>query len=115
MENSDELLIISDGFLGDSRSFLGDPAGVFIVENCDELLITLDEACPVDCFSPGFSVAVSDFVAFTAFESFVACGPGIVSCTLAENLSGEAIATGFLVDTGAATAAGGDLFSCAPA
>ena len=30
------------GFLGDSRSFLGDPVGVFTVENSDELLISLD-------------------------------------------------------------------------
>ena len=72
VENSDELLIILDVFLGDSRSFLGDPVGVFTVENSDELVITLDEASPVDFFAPGFSVAVTDFIAVTAFGSFVA-------------------------------------------
>jgi len=72
VENSDELLIISDGFLGDSRSFIGNPVGVFTVESSDEVVITLDEACPVDCFAPGFSVAVSGFIAVTAFGSFVA-------------------------------------------
>jgi len=72
MENSDELLIISDGFLGDPRSFSGDSVGVFTVESSDELVISLDEACPVDFFAPGFSVPVSDFIAVTAFGSFVA-------------------------------------------
>jgi len=45
---------------------------VFTVENSDELLIILDEACPVDFFAPGFSVAVTVLIAVTAFGSFLA-------------------------------------------
>ena len=72
VENSDELLISLDGILEDSRSFFEDPVGVFTVENSNELLISFDESCPVDFFAPGFLVAITDFIAVTAFRSFFA-------------------------------------------
>jgi len=72
VEHSDELIIISDGFLGDPRSFSGDSVGVCTVKSSDELVISLDEACPVKFFATGFSVPVIDFIAVTTFGSFVA-------------------------------------------
>jgi len=42
VEISNELSIILDGILEDSRCFFGEAVGVFTVENSDELLISLD-------------------------------------------------------------------------